>query len=275
MIAGLVLLCACSSGRKAEDADWYAPGQGLDVVEAVAFTEDPYGLPAAGMGFGDLEMPPEYTTWFAPDDPPPEDCSDWMEDDSGDLPTEITGVVTTHPRIYIKVNGCVPQSNTSIDSDEKYYGSFFIEDDSGGIFVLGDSKVAHFDMGDRVTLKVRALKNHFGQVMVAVHDVVEIDRGPYPIHYETWTEAFDETDIGWVHRVTGTVATETSTFGEVAIEGDQGQIWNLAIDQELSRRGVSYPVGTRIQVTAPVLRGFGDSFPLVVMKKGQVAVLDG
>lgn len=272
----LVLVAGCGASRKAEDPDWYSAGEPYDVLEPIAFTEDPYGLPAgAAFGFGDLQMPPQYTTWFEPDDVPPAGCGDWAEDGSGDLPVEITGVVTVHPRVYIKVGGCVPEFDTSIDSEEKYYGSFFIEDDSGGIFVLGDSKVAHFEMGDRVTLRVRGLKNHFEQNMVAVHDVVSIERGPFPIHYDRATAEFDATDLALVRRVTGTVVSDTSTFGELTLEGDSGQLWNVGLDQELTRRGVNYPMGTRIEVTGPVLRGFQDSFPLIVMKKGQVAVLDG
>jgi hypothetical protein len=41
---------------------------------------------------------------------------------------------------------------------------------------------------------------------------------------------------------------------------------------ELSRRGLEYPVGTRIQVTGPILFAY-DTFKVVVMRVGQVQVL--
>ncbi|MCB9672656.1 MAG: hypothetical protein H6736_18030 [Alphaproteobacteria bacterium] len=46
----------------------------------------------------------------------------------------------------------------------------------------------------------------------------------------------------------------------------------MSLDSELNRRKVAWPVGARIQVTGPVLNSFGHT--LVVMKKGQVEVLD-
>ncbi len=269
-VIAAALLAGCVPERAAEDPDWYSAAGDLDVREPVAFTDQPYDFPAQGAGIGDLPMPPDFTTWFAPDDPPPAGCGDWTED--GALPVEIEGMVTVHPRMYFKVDGCVPADNRAVDSDEKYYGSFFVEDATGGVFVLGDSKVAHFDMGDRVALKVRALKNNFGLKMVAAHDVLSVDRGPYPIHYEVADAPFTDADVGEVRRITGVVVQEPDTFGELWLEGDEGQQWAVSLDIELSRRGLTYPLGARLEVTGPVLFSFS-TYSVVVMKKGQVAVL--
>jgi hypothetical protein len=281
----LLLATACVSGRAPEDADWWDPGSFYGVEEPVEWTTESYGLPLAGdLGVADLPRAAENETDFAVGDPPPEGCGDWGTTDA--LPIELTGTVTLHPRLYYKVDGCVPQDQFQIDSDEKYYGSFYFEDDSGGIFVLGDSKVAHFDMGDRVRLRVRGMKDNFGLAMVAVHDVVEIDRGPYPIHFEETEQSFaafgdgdcsssepDPDRMGRVMRVIGVVISDPDTFGEFSIRGDDDQIWSISIDQELSRRGVSYPVGARIQVTAPVHYSYC-AHTFVVMRVGQVAVLE-
>lgn len=270
----LALTCACTGSRRPEAGDWFDAGDPLDVAEPIAYTTEPYGLPASGLGFGDLPMPPEYTTWFAPDDLPPDGCSDWSEEPGQPvLPATITGVVTIHPRYYVKVNGCVPASDNSVDSDEKYYGSYFIEDDSGGIFVLGDSKVAAFDMGDRVTLLVRGIRNNFDLPMVALHDVLAVDRGPYPIHYDVADAALGGPDVGRVRRVTGVVADEPDTFGEFHLTGPDGVVWTVALDQELNRRGVQFAVGSEIEVTGPVNFSY-DTFTLIVMRIGQVVVLN-
>ena len=212
--------------------------------------------------------------------------------------------MTIHPRYYIKVSGCLP--DFSVDSDEKYYGSYFIQDRTGGYFVLGDSKVAHFDMGDRVTLRVRAVKDFFGSSMISAHDVIEVDRGPEPIYYRTVAgrllgrdldAGYD--DVAEVVRVEGTLAAEMGGFGELYLcTGDdpdttlrpdpdrrndlvpacahqsvQAPPWyKVGLDVELQRRGVSYPKGARLQVTAPVILSFGD-YQLVVMRVGQITEL--
>lgn len=269
-IVSLVFLSACAQTQDGEDpSDWYGPALPYDVQEPVAFTDVPYTFPSAGQnGIADLVVPEDFETLFAPEDAPPSGCSDWSTNAS--LPMEIEGMVTAHPRVYIKLDGCVP-GNSDIDSDEKFYGSYFIQDSTGGRFVLGDSKVAHFDMGDRVKLKVRGMRTNFGQVMIAAHDVLEVNRGPDPIYYETTDQEFTEAEDGRVFRVVGTVETEMDTFGSFTILGDNLQVWTVGLDSELNRRGVSYPVGARIQVTAPVQNSY--DLHLVVMRVGQVEIL--
>ncbi len=66
-----------------------------------------------------------------------------------ELPLTIEAVVTLHPRSYLKVPVC--------DQDERSYGAYTIEDDTGGILVLRDSRIAPFTFGDRVRVTIDAL----------------------------------------------------------------------------------------------------------------------
>ncbi|MBX2797215.1 MAG: hypothetical protein KTR31_06105 [Myxococcales bacterium] len=293
----MVVLAACGTSTGAESwQDWYDPGSDYDVEEPVAFTTDNYDF-TGGTAIADLPTPGDFETWFAPDDAPPsEDCSGWMT--SKELPREITGIVTVHPRFYIKVSGCLPPDDFSVDSDEKYYGSYFLQDSTGGFFVLGDSRVAHFDMGDRVTLRVRAIKEYFDNVMISAHDVVEVQRGPEPIFYRSVTDRLlDASDVAEVVRVEGTVAGPMGGFGEVylctgddpdtRLRQDQARngelvpacahlsvtdpVWfKVGIDVELQRRGVSVTPGDTLQVTGPVALSFGD-YQVSVLRTGQLA----
>jgi hypothetical protein len=218
-------------------------------------------------------MPPLYITAFEPSSTLPVNCADWQTDDT--LPQEIEGIVTLHPRWYVKVSGCLPADDDSrfIDSDEKYYGSYFIEDQSGGVFVLGDAKVAHFNMGDRVRMTVRSVANNFDLQMVTGHDILEVTRGPEPIYYQTVSDGkLCPDDVASVRRVTGTVFTDPDTFGEFTLESDDGNRHIINLDAELNRRGIRYPIGTRLTVTGPVLFSYG-SYAIVVIRVGQIEVL--
>lgn len=267
-VLGLVLV-GCGAGVEQEDPTaWFdAPGT-YDVLEPVAFTDQNYDFTGA-TAIADLPTPDAFQTWFGPPDAPADnDCADWAT--TTELPAEITGIVTLLPRFYFKTSGCLP--DLSIDSDEKYYGSYFVQDRTGGYFVLGDSKVAHFDMGDRVTLKVRAIKESYDQTMIMVHDVLDVQRGPEPIYYESVSDPLGAEHVSRVVRVEGVVANEAGTFGEVYLDGDGGQRWKMGLDAELSRRGVGWPVGTRLQVTGPVLYSFSE-YTIEVMRVGQVEEL--
>lgn len=266
----LVGLAACATPAPREGwEDWYAEGTPYDVTEAIAFTDVPYDF-TGPTPIADLPIPADFETWFAPDDAPSPDaaCADWTTSDA--LPAVIEGIVTLHPRFYYKTSGCQPDQD--VDADEKYYGSYFVQDASGGFFVLGDSKVAHFDMGDRVRIEVRAVKESFDSVMISAHDVVEVQRGPEPIWYQTRTEALGFDDVATVVRMEGTVVTEPTTFGEIYLETDGGVRFKMSLDAELNRRGVAWPIGARLQVTGPVLYSFSE-FQIVVLRIGQVTAL--
>ncbi|TNE84652.1 MAG: hypothetical protein EP330_28680 [Deltaproteobacteria bacterium] len=270
----LLLLAACADvrGEPEDYTTWYQPGVVLDVEEPLEYTDQPYAAPNAGEAIGDFKASLFPVSGgdpvFAVGDG--YGAAGCPSSESSELPFEIEGVVTLHPRYYFKTEGC--------DGDEKYYGSYFIEDATGGFFVLGDSKVAHFDMGDRVRLKVRGVRTTFDVDMVYAHDVLSVERGPEPIYYEEMLIqpsdiATSRGEVGRTKRIVGTVLSEKDTFGEFSVEGDNGEIYWVSLDAELNRRGIGFPIGTRLQVTGPMLYSFS-TFRIVVMRVGQLEVLD-
>ncbi len=68
------------------------------------------------------------------------------------------------------------------------------------------------------------------------------------------------------------MTSEPDTFGQFSIVADDGSPYDLALDTELNRRGVIYPIGTRIRATGPMQRSFGDK--IILMRVGQVETLD-
>lgn len=312
----LSALVGCSASERDPEAwdDWYGPMGALDedVTEEVLFMDEPTGYTDDDYTGGVAGLDPlfeGFTRKFAPGDDAPGGCDGWEVDNS--LPREFWAMVTLHPRLYYKGEGCQPNENdrphpqrdevgSRLQSEEKYYGNFFIEDDSGGVFVQNDSKVAHFKMGDRVRVRIRGVGERFDLQSVVSHDILEVDRGPYPM---AWTHAgdttcsgipadFDSNDaadladlagrdvecayddgalVGRMLRATGKVLTLPDTFGGFLLEDDDGFVHQLTLDSELNRRKWSFPIGSRIQATGPVLNSFGN--PIVIMKVGQVEVL--
>ena len=265
------ILSACAELRDTPEGidEWYAEGAELNVTEPVSFTSSPYGF-TGNTPIADIPSPElgSFETHFATSMFAPA-CEGWQR--SADLPVEIEGIVTIHPKYYFKTSGC--QGDRDADSDEKYYGSYFIQDDSGGMFVLGDSKVAHFNMGQRVRLKIRAIKESFDLQMVIAHDVEEIGRDVEPIYYQTPDGPLSFEHMARVQRVTGTVISDASNFGELLVESDEGITYSIKVDWEITRRKHAWEAGERIQVTGPVLYSY-DIFSIVVMKVGQICVLD-
>lgn len=274
----LLSLVACT-GRAPEDPDdWFDPGEVYDVTEPVTFTDEPYGLPEGGdPGIAELLGPAltfarGFGTRIAASDLTDDAaaCSGWEYDDS--LPVEVTGVVTILPKYYFKSNGCG-------NDDEKFYGSYFIEDDTGGMFVLADSRVAKFDQGDIVTIGVRGTRRSFGQDMVYVHDVLDVQRVGVPVRYVVKQAPFGDPDINEVRRVTGTVVTDPDTFGEFRVDPDDNpSTCNpgtgigcavVGLDIELNRRGITFAVGERVTFTGPILYSY-NTYKLIVMRLGQI-----
>lgn len=261
----LSLLIACVDVRDApEDGDWYQEAF-LDVEEPVEFTDAPYDF-SGPTSIDDLPKPAlgSFSTWLDTslfND----DCDGWQHSD--ELPRDIEGVVTLHPRFYFKTSGC--RGSSDADSDEKYYGSYFIQDSSGGIFVLGDSKVAHFDMGQRVKLRVRGVKENFDLQMISAHDVLEVNTEIEPIYYQWADGPLGPDDVSEVRRVTGTVLGNTTNFGELTIEADDGSLYTVKLDWEITRRKHRWDEGTSVTVTGPVLFSY-DVYAINVMRVGQI-----
>jgi hypothetical protein len=265
-ISLLAVMWACATPAPQEDPDqWFTPPSDYDVTEAVAFTDENYDF-SGPTAIADLPLPGDFELLLAPGDlPSSTDCADWVS--SAELPAEIEGIVTLLPRYYYKTGGCAPTPD--IDSDQKFYGSYFVQDETAGYFVLGDSKVAHFDMGDRVRLRVRAIKEAYDQTMIAVHDVVSIERGPEPIFFERADGPLTLDGVSRVFRIEGTVATPMSTFGEVYLDADDGTRYKFSLDAELARRGIEPAIGDRMRVTGPVLYSFSE-LTVLVMRVGQL-----
>lgn len=257
----VALIAGCAAPRPAEDTDgWWAPGEPLDVEEPVAFTTDPYGFDGGIAELAADLFPTEDDGFvFAPDD----DYGDarCTTSTSDALPTEITGVATIPPRFYFKTTGCT-------NDDEKYYGSFFLQDAERGVFVLGDSKTSHFAIGDVVTIRVRGVRTRYDLDMVYSWDLVEV-ADPLPVHYDEQVGPFTLADVSHVRRITGTVTSPPTTFGEVTITSDAGQAWGMQLDAELNRRGITFTVGERVTVTGPVLYAY-DAYNVVIQTVGQI-----
>ena len=269
MTASVAFSLSCSEGRAPEEpTTWFDPGSAASVEEFVAFTDQNYDFPAdpsTGIqALHDAVFPVgQWATAFGPDDAWTGNSCETEVDD--DLPFEVEGIVTLHPRWYFKTHGCD-------DGDEKFYGSFFIQDGTSGIFVLGDSKVAHFDMGARVKMKVRGVRTIYDLNVVYAHDITEIvDYGPTPIYYDEATEALGLDDVGRVKSVKGTVISSKDTFGEFQIQAENGLKYTVNIDADLSRRGFGFDEGTVITVRGPVLYSYS-TFGILVIRSGQVTV---
>lgn len=206
----------------------------LEEVSPVAPIEDPidesityadrasfqYGLPREGApSIGDLIalFPTDPTGVNDPDvfvgdgvRTPTEFCRGGAFQVVEGLPMEIEGVVTLHPAQYMKVPIC--------GQDERHYGVYTIEDDTGGVVVLRDSRVAPFSFGDRIRLRVDGIMLTFGletdtrAVLISSYEVLNDPppRGdgiaaPGTVLYEPVDRPFGDEDITRVREITGWV----------------------------------------------------------------------
>lgn len=295
--AGLIALLAMSAcadvrDEPADQSDWWGAAEDAWVEEAIDYTNADYAIPAAGSaGIGDFsaEVYP-VGTWdrdnptnlwsikYAPGADFGADCGG-LED--GALPAEIEGVVTLHPAWYIKSYGCAPDPNQTWppDSEEKYYSSYFIEDATGGLFVLFDSRVAPFTVGDKVRLKVRAVRsNHWddggdyigSQDMIYAHDIVSVERAASAVHYTEVDGDLTIDHINRVVRVQGTVVDIDESFNNYTIETPSGGevVYSLGLD--LGRRPSSKAkLGDVVTATGPVLLSY-DIFTISIAQVGQL-----
>jgi hypothetical protein len=266
---GALTLVACQ-GREGDDPEsWFDKGQDYDVLESVTFTDENYDFPennASGIASLVSKTLPigDYDIAYGEDDQfVGNDCQSVVDTD---LPMDIEGIVTIFPRYYIKVDGCDR-------GEEKYYGSFFIQDRFGALFALGDTKNARFTTGARVKIRVRGVRSNFDLNMIASYDLLEVDNGPYPIYFETTSEPFDLPDIGKVWRIRGVVENDPDTFGAFTVLDNNGNHYGVQLDAELNRRDVAWTVGTQVQVTGPLMYSYSE-FNLVVMQKGQIEIID-
>ncbi len=246
------------------------------------------------------------------------------------LPMVIEGVVTLHPRQYVKVPIC--------GQDEKHYGVFTIEDDTGGIMVLRDSRIAPFTAGDRLRLLVHSAMYTFSDPTTRTIASAEIERlspagssTERVIYYDRQEGPFTIDDITETRQLVGYVAQEPSNKnfstmimtdqrleippGGAAssepsclvdcmetckpVAGDpicqidvceeticpalcpEGQLefqaesfpvcWEISLDMEMVRRGITYGKGKRLSVIGPVVDSYG--LKIWIQRLGQVTEL--
>ena len=260
-------LAGCVAPRSPEDpSEWFDTGSLDSVEEPLRFTEENYNYDGNIARLNSRVFPvPDGITVFGSNDLFENNSACDAQADT-DLPMQIEGIVTILPRLYMKSDGC------GGNGDEKYYGNFFIQDQSGATFVLGDTKTNHFVAGNKVSLLVRAARTVYDFNEVYSWDLVSVDRTVYPIYYETKFGPVDTGDLYKVMRVTGDVTTLPDTFGSFTVEADDGSDYAVQLDVDLNRRGYSYPVGTRMQVTGPILFSYS-TYSIAVMSVGQITVL--
>ncbi|MFB6372750.1 MAG: hypothetical protein ABEN55_06480, partial [Bradymonadaceae bacterium] len=208
------------------------------------------------------------------------------------LPATIEGIVTLEPQHYEKISMC--------GEDHRYYGSYFIQDATGSILVLKDSRISDFSVGDRVKLDVRGVTKQFGRLSVAAFDDEKVvkraeDRETKGAPYERLTQTFGKRfgkPSGWArgnncwnldgfnvpegfgnnYRVTGRVCREPNSrnFNELVLQKgpdkcvDNPKVeWTVSMGLELGRRGLGLKKGDVVTVTGPV---YGQLIGLVPCK---------
>lgn len=194
----------------------YTPDQ--DIAFGDRSLGEAYGLPRDGMSsIADLialfpsegVAGDEPNVFVAPDVTIPTDqCRGGAPEVRTALPMTIEAVVTLHPRQYMKVEIC--------GQDERHYGVFTVEDDTGGIVVLRDGRAAEFTYGDRVRLHVEAVTLTFGRDAdtraILVADVEPIGMDVEPILFDPTTSPFTTDDVGQVKQVDGFVHVEPTNL---------------------------------------------------------------
>lgn len=294
-ILALTLLGACSADRTAEAPNWYDSGAARDVSETVVWDETPYPFGASG-GLQDLrqsvigcysqesvgacdgsfvDAEDFIRIFWGPD--APQDVTACSLEPTDQLPVELEVMVTVLPQFYLKGNSCEYEvGNGTDEATDKYYASFFVEDASGGMFVLADQRIAHFTAGDTLRMTVRSIGRAYDMDAVYAYDIEAIERDARGVYYQplSGTETLGPDHRGRVVRAVGTVVTEPDDFGTYTLISDDGAPVNVQGSLEINRRGaIEYPVGTRLQVTGPVLYTYS-SHNIVVTQVGQIEVLE-
>jgi hypothetical protein len=198
-----------------------------------------------------------------------------------ELPATIRGVVTLEHH-YEKVSLC--------GEDHRFYGVYTLQDETGTIMVLKDSRIADFTFGDRVEIEVLGLAKSFGRLMVVAdrnEKILETDAAtPYEaLDQEFSTRMLGETyaneleqnpQVCWdyigsygvskafgvlpgfnrTYRVRGEVVTEPTSqnFNAMTLRREvngENRFWTVSLGLELGRRGVGVETGDRVQATGP------------------------
>lgn len=269
LIGAFFVAAGCAERDEVQDpADRYGEAEYGEVTEEIAFTSEAYDF-TGDLSIGALRglIPADPFFWIGlaegQEYPVPGDCDPQFGGNEltpvalSELPAEIEGVVTLHPRYFMKVTVC--------GTEERYYGSYIIQDGTTGIAVLKDSRIAAFDVGDRVRIRVRSVMKNFSNLAVLGYDMEEVLTTPEtrePIYYEELTRGFDEAlDLYEVRRIEGIVEMEATNqnFNEMRVRSteDEDVSWLVSLDRELGNRGVAPKEGSRVRITGPVVESFG------------------
>lgn len=231
LLSGLLVACAEPRDEALIDEVFDDPVVQRPVSEPVRYLqrggERGYGLPREGQpGIADLiaVMPSESVEdgdadiWAAAGDEPA--CPDRVATRDA-LPMTVEGVVTLHPRQYLKVPVC--------DQDERNYGSFVVEDDTGGIVVLRNSRVAEFSAGDRVRMTVRSTMFTFRNPSTRLVLAADVERLDPPtgargiVYYTPTRDQFSVDDVTVTRRIEGYVvqAPNNTNFGQLVLASEK------------------------------------------------------
>lgn len=201
-----------------------------------------------------------------------------------ELPTEIEGIVTLHPRYFQKITFC--------GSDQRFYGSYFIQDSSGGFLILKDSRIADFVMGDRVKLKVTGLLKYFDSYAVLTHEDEEVVSRGHDVYTEfIGDRELSAADIGKTVTVRRELASDATNYnfsemclveiGQPYSACDPSCVANeqclgsvlVSLDREIEQRDpLVFHQGDILEITGPVVNSFG--LRLLVARTGQISVVE-
>ncbi len=278
----ILLVAGCIEGETGLDSGdyWTDEGSEVSVNEPIEFTDDPsvYDGIVGEMSLEDLRSVPDdgQPVWMGFSSPYPVegDCTpdqfhENIPEVVDEFPAEVEGVVTIHPRIF--------QNLTFCGSRQRYQGSYVIQDETGGIQVYKDSRVADVDVGDHIRMTVKGTMHEFGRDHIIAFETEEIVQEDVPWYYEEIDREFDEDeDMYEVRRIRGEVVMEgtNQNFGEMLIRSteDEDVEWSASLDREMSNRGVGPEKGAVVQLTGPVVDSFG--MEMMIANLGQVEVIE-
>ena len=289
LIACVALQTSCVPSEPSDnprDPNYYDEGEQVPVTEPIEFTEDSYEDISGDLTIAELRALRDENAFvwygYSPMDPYPlgerralgEDCSpierfDNIVNEVPELPATIEGVVTHHPRLLRSPRFCA--------GEDRYYGSYYLQDETGGILVYKDSRVADFTFGDRVTIRVRGMASQnfsgmpAGVVGVMAYDKENVVDQDLPIYYEETDEAFTADEVAQVRRIRGEVvqAPSNTNFNSMTVASlNTDAVWEVSLDRELTRRSYSFESGEVLELTGVVADNYG--LTMLIYSLGQI-----
>jgi hypothetical protein len=293
-VLGLLVACvafqsSCVPSEPTDDPrdpNYYDQGEQVPVTEPIEFTEQNYDDVSGDLTISDLrDLRDENAfVWYgySPLDPYPlgdtrahgQDCSpiaafENVVTEVPEFPATIEGVVTHHPRLLRSPRVCA--------GEDRFYGSYYLQDETGGILVYKDSRVADFTFGDRVTIRVRGMAaQNFssmpaGVVGVLAYDNENVVERDLPVYFEETDEDFTAADVAQVRRIRGEVIQEptNTNFNSMTLASlNTDATWSVSLDREISRRSYTFEAGEVVELTGVVADNFG--LTMLIYSLGQI-----